>query len=101
MPPSQKDNAERFEDQLEQLELIVASLEDETVGLEQALELFEEGMKHAKSCRQRLEEVEQRVQKLLETEPDEKPATVPLDDDADEATEAATGESDGSRGSAR
>jgi exodeoxyribonuclease VII small subunit len=57
---------ERFEDQLERLEEIVSSLEDETVGLEEALELFEDGMKLAKSCRARLEEVEQRVRQLLE-----------------------------------
>ena len=101
MPPSQKKTAERFEDQLEQLERIVAGLEDETVGLEQALELFEEGMKLAKSCRERLGEVEQRVQKLLETEPGEEPATAPLDDDADEADEWAAGGTGGSRGSAR
>jgi len=76
----------RFEDQLEKLEEIVASLEDETVGLEEALGLFEDGMKLAKSCRSRLEEVEQRVQKLLETSDGESPETEPLDDDnGDEA----------------
>jgi len=72
---------ERFEDQLEKLEEIVASLEDETVGLEEALELFEQGMTLAKSCRSRLEEVEQRVRRLLETEDGEDAATEPLDDD--------------------
>lgn len=76
----------RFEDQLERLEEIVASLEDETVGLEEALELFEDGMKLAKSCRARLEEVEQRVQKLLEAEDGEAAATEPLDEmEGDEA----------------
>jgi exodeoxyribonuclease VII small subunit len=71
-------DGERFEDQLERLEDIVASLEDETVGLEQALELFEDGMKLAKRCRARLEEVEQRVQQLLETDEGEA-ETAPLD----------------------
>ena len=61
-------NGERFEDQLAKLEEIVARLEDESVGLEEALGLFEGGMELAKSCRSRLEEVEQRVSKLLETE---------------------------------
>jgi exodeoxyribonuclease VII small subunit len=74
------DNGERFEDQLERLEEIVASLEDETVGLEEALELFENGMKLAKSCRARLEEVEQRVRQLLESEDGEAAETAPLDD---------------------
>lgn len=59
---------ERFEDQLAKLEEIVERLEDESVGLEEALGLFEGGMKLAKSCRSRLEEVEQRVSQLLESE---------------------------------
>lgn len=56
----------RFEDQLARLEDIVSHLEDESVGLEEALDLFENGMTLARSCRLRLEEVEQRVAKLLE-----------------------------------
>jgi exodeoxyribonuclease VII small subunit len=56
----------RFEDQLARLEDIVSRLEDESVGLEEALDLFENGMMLARSCRTRLEEVEQRVAKLLE-----------------------------------
>lgn len=76
---------ERFEDQLERLEEIVASLEDETVGLEEALELFETGMKLARSCRARLEEVEQRVQQLLESEDGAPVQTAPLADDGDNA----------------
>jgi len=59
---------ERFEDQLGKLEEIVARLEDESVGLEEALGLFENGMDLARRCRQRLEEVEQRVTQLLEDE---------------------------------
>ena len=74
-------DAERFEDQLERLEGIVSSLEDETVGLEEALGLFEDGMKLAKSCRARLEEVELRVRRLLEAEEGEEAATAPLEDD--------------------
>lgn len=66
-------DAERFEDQLARLEEIVARLEDESVGLEEALGLFENGMALARRCRERLEEVEQRVTQLLEAEngPDE------------------------------
>jgi exodeoxyribonuclease VII small subunit len=61
----------RFEDQLAQLESIVARLEDESVGLEEALGLFEKGMDLAKKCRERLEDVETRVSQLLEgDEPD-------------------------------
>ena len=67
-------DGERFEDQLAKLEKIVAELEDESVGLEQALDLFEGGMELARSCRMRLEEVEQRVTQLLEDEDDEEAA---------------------------
>lgn len=71
-------NDERFEVQLERLEEIVARLEDEGVGLEEALDLFENGMELVKTCRARLEKVEQRVARLLGSEGDE-PETEPLD----------------------
>ena len=63
-----KKDGERFEDQLAQLESLVARLEDESVGLEEALGLFENGMDLARSCRERLEEVEQRVTQLLDSD---------------------------------
>jgi len=63
-----KKKDDRFEDQLARLEEIVDRLEDESVGLEEALGLFENGMDLARNCRARLEEVEQRVTQLLETE---------------------------------
>jgi exodeoxyribonuclease VII small subunit len=59
---------DRFEDQLAKLEEIVDRLEDESVGLEEALGLFENGMDLARRCRARLAEVEQRVTQLLESE---------------------------------
>jgi exodeoxyribonuclease VII small subunit len=63
-----KTKDDRFEDQLARLEEIVDRLEDESVGLEEALGLFENGMDLARHCRARLEEVEQRVTQLLESE---------------------------------
>lgn len=68
-----KKDTERFEDQLARLEDIVSRLEDESVGLEEALGLFENGMDLAKKCRNRLEEVEQRVSQLLESDEAESP----------------------------
>ncbi len=70
---------ERFEDQLARLEEIVSRLEDESVGLEEALDLFERGMQLARSCRARLEAVEKRVEKLLEENEAGGPATAPLE----------------------
>jgi exodeoxyribonuclease VII small subunit len=49
----------------------LSRLEDESVGLEEALDLFEGGMNLARSCKTRLEEVEQRVTQLLENEDNE------------------------------
>jgi len=77
-----KKDSERFEDQLAQLENIVSRLEDESVGLEEALGLFENGMDLAKKCRGRLEEVEQRVSQLLEDETSEE-----LEENEDEDSE--------------
>jgi exodeoxyribonuclease VII small subunit len=65
---------ERFEDQLAKLEEIVDRLEDESVGLEEALGLFENGVELARRCRARLQEVEQRVTQLLETDDGEEEA---------------------------
>ncbi len=79
MSEKKKDTV-RFEDQLAQLESIVARLEDESVGLEEALGLFETGMDLAKKCRERLEEVEARVSQLLEGD---EPETVAGNEDED------------------
>jgi len=75
-----KKKDDRFEDQLARLEEIVYRLEDESVGLEEALGLFENGMDLARRCRARLEEVEQRVTQLLESDNEE-------DEVADEESE--------------
>ena len=75
-----KKKDDRFEDQLARLEEIVDRLEDESVGLEEALGLFENGMDLARRCRTRLEEVEQRVTQLLESDNEE-------DEVADEESE--------------
>ena len=71
-----KKGGDRFEDQLAKLEEIVSRLEDESVGLEEALGLFENGMDLARRCRARLEEVEQRVSQLLEADGDEEEESV-------------------------
>ncbi len=78
---TQSGDGERFEDQLARLEEIVDRLEDDAVGLEEALGLFEQGMRLAKACRTRLEAVELKVARLLA--PDEgEDLTEALDQDA-------------------
>ncbi len=73
-----KKKEDRFEDQLGKLEEIVARLEDEGVGLEESLDLFEQGMTLVRSCRERLEKVEQRVAQLMQDESGQ-PVTEPLE----------------------
>lgn len=78
---SKRKKEEKFEEQLERLEVIVARLEDESVGLEQSLELFEEGMALAKACRERLEAIELRIDELLDPNDDPEADTAPLEID--------------------
>jgi len=73
-----KKKEDRFEDQLGKLEEIVARLEDEGVGLEESLDLFEQGMTLVRSCRERLEKVEQRVAQLMQDESGQ-PVAEPLE----------------------
>jgi exodeoxyribonuclease VII small subunit len=70
---------ETFEEALAQLEEVVKRLEDESVGLEEALKLFERGVKLARRCRSQLEGVERRVEQLLaEAAEGEQPPTTPF-----------------------
>lgn len=55
----------KFEESLDRLEKIVAQLEKGDVSLDQALQLFDEGMKLSTSCRKELEEAEGKVEILL------------------------------------
>ncbi len=55
----------KFEECLERLEKIVAELEKGDVSLDQALQLFDEGMTLSASCRKELEEAEGKVEILL------------------------------------
>ena len=54
-----------FEASLERLEKIVRELENGSLPLERALELFEEGMKLSDQCRKQLEEAESKIEMLV------------------------------------
>ena len=54
-----------FESALEQLEGTVARLEDGEMPLEEALELFESGVKLSRQCSATLEEAERRIEILV------------------------------------
>lgn len=58
-----------FEERLARLEQISETLRDEATGLEQAAELFAEGVKLAKDLEKELTRAERKVEQLL-NEPD-------------------------------
>jgi len=55
-----------FEQAMEKLEAIVSKLESGDVPLETAIELFQEGMSLSRMCGQKLEQVERRIEMLVE-----------------------------------
>lgn len=55
-----------FEQAMEKLEAIVDRLESGELGLEEAMEAFEEGNRLAGVCRDRLEEAEGKLEELLD-----------------------------------
>ncbi|TDF99246.1 exodeoxyribonuclease VII small subunit [Paenibacillus piri] len=57
-----------FEQAMDKLEQIVAQLESGDVPLEQAIELFQEGMRLSQLCGQKLEQVERKIEILMEQE---------------------------------
>ncbi len=54
-----------FATELERLETIVRTLEDSEVDLDEALELFQEGVKRLKNARKLLDDTELTVKKVL------------------------------------
>lgn len=60
-----KDKDPSFEDSLSALEKIVGQLESGELPLEQALEIFEEGIGLARRCQTQLAEAERKVEVLL------------------------------------
>ena len=61
---SKKKSTENFEDKLSRLEEITSSLENSEIGLEQSIQLFEEGVKLSKECFSILQKAELKVNVL-------------------------------------
>ncbi|MGH9946992.1 MAG: exodeoxyribonuclease VII small subunit [Pyrinomonadaceae bacterium] len=57
--------AKTFEQSLDDLEKIVKKLEDGDLPLEDSLKLFEDGVKLARDCRDRLTNAERRIEVLM------------------------------------
>lgn len=58
---------ESFENAMEQLESIVNQIENDDVGLETALEKYQQGMVLVKFCQDKLVQIEQKI-KILDEE---------------------------------
>lgn len=56
----------QFEQAMERLEQIVERLESGDVALEDAIELFQEGMKLSQLCGQKLDQIERKIELLVE-----------------------------------
>ena len=71
-----------FERSIEQLETLVAAMEDGELSLEDSLEAFEKGIKLTRECQSALRQAEQKVQVLM----DESGTTqdLKLEDETDE-----------------
>ena len=73
-PPASEDTtssegAPSFEGALEELESIVERMEDGEPSLEESLKLFERGMDLTRRCQKALDDAEQRIRTLADTEP--------------------------------
>ena len=55
-----------FESSLEELENIVAKLEDENINLEDSVKSFEKGVNLVKECQKQLQIAELKIKKLLD-----------------------------------
>jgi len=59
------ENKTSFEDAMERLEELVKELEDGELTLDASLERFEEGIKLYRYCMQKLEEIENKVEVIM------------------------------------
>lgn len=83
-PTSVEPSGEGLEERLRRLEAIVSALDSDSLELEQALTLFEEGVGHVRKARDILAEAELKVEELIGTQGEER-RDMPVDSDrADE-----------------
>ncbi len=76
-----------FEEALEELESIVERMEDGEPSLEESLKLFERGMALTRQCQKALDDAEQRIRTLSDTDPDAELPVIAADAAADPAAD--------------
>ena len=67
-----------FEESLKELEQLVADMESGSMGLEDMVKAFERGQELVKSCTDRLNEVERRIEVIRKKADGSADTTVPL-----------------------
>ena len=60
--------SQSFEEMMKELESIVNKLDNETVSLEESLDLYQRGMKLSASCNETLKNAEEKVNELVKDE---------------------------------
>jgi len=78
-----------FEQCYERLEQVIESLEAGDLELEQSVKLYEEGMRLAEQCGQRLDDAQLKVNELLAAAADDDPGAPGSDADWDSEEEEA------------
>jgi len=78
----QPDAESSFEQALQRLQVIVQELEQGELGLDQALERYEEGVKLLRRCHGVLQQAERRIELLSGVDAEGRPISQPLDDAA-------------------
>jgi exodeoxyribonuclease VII small subunit len=78
---SRSDPTASFEEAMVELEEIVHDLEDGKIGLAEALNRYEQGVKLLKSCHQLLEKAERRIQLLSGVDAEGNPVVERFEDD--------------------
>ena len=78
-----------FEDALAELESIVHQLEDGELGLAEALDRYEQGVKHLKHCFALLQDAERKIELLTGVKEDGTPLTEPFAESGESLGESA------------
>jgi exodeoxyribonuclease VII small subunit len=73
-----------FEEALQRLQAIVQELEKGELGLDRALERYEEGVKLLRQCHDVLQKAERKIELLSGVDAEGQPVSTPLDDAAQE-----------------
>jgi exodeoxyribonuclease VII small subunit len=87
-PTSRDECVASFEESLGELEKIVAELESGKLGLSDALERYEQGVKHLKGCQQLLERAERKIELLSGVDADGNPIAQPFEEEDIDSLEA-------------